>query len=380
MNAVSYVGRESDTSDAVGSKQSVNIPGHIPSVSCVFRHGMPPIPGNDPLPSPSCRLDGARVFIAGHSGLLGSALRRRLLRQRCEILTVDRSELDLRRQADTERWMADNRPDIVLLAAATVGGIAANSTRPAEFITDNLAISLNVIEASRVCAVQKLVFLGSSCIYPRLSRQPITEDALLSGPLEPTNEAYAVAKIAGLKLAQAIRRQYGCDFISIMPANLYGRDDTFDPARGHVIPALVRRIVEAKTVNAPECVVWGTGQARREFLHVDDCADGIIHALQFYSREEPLNLGSGEEVSIATLATLIATAAGYSGRLVFDQEQPDGTPRKLLDSSRIRSLGWRPRIRLRDGLNDTIRWWIQQGCSGRRQHRLQNTSMALRAE
>jgi len=245
----------------------------------------------------------------------------------------------------------------VLLAAATVGGIVANSARPAEFLTDNLAIAGNVIGAAHKYDVRKLVFLGSSCIYPREAPQPVTEDALLSGALEPTNEAYAIAKIAGLKLAQAIRRQYGHDFISVMPTNLYGPGDRFDPERGHVIPALVHRMGEAKAAGIPECVIWGSGLARREFLHVDDCADGVVHALQYYSGDAPLNIGSGEEVSIATLATLVAHAVGYRGRIIFDPSRPEGPPRKLLDSSRIRALGWRPRIGLRDGLLDTVRWW-----------------------
>ncbi len=356
MRALSYVDRARLTSGATVQGQAIHRSYVSPLTGVVGRIDLPE-PGNDVLPAPSCRLEGARVFIAGHTGLVGGALRRRLLRERCDILTIDRRRLDLRRQQEVETWMAGNRPDIVLLAAATVGGIVANSARPAEFLTDNLAIAGNVIGAAHKYDVRKLVFLGSSCIYPREAPQPVTEDALLTGALEPTNEAYAIAKIAGLKLAQAIRRQYGHDFISVMPTNLYGPGDRFDPERGHVIPALVHRMGEAKAAGIPECVIWGSGLARREFLHVDDCADGVVHALQYYSGDAPLNIGSGEEVSIATLATLVAHAVGYRGRIIFDPSRPEGPPRKLLDSSRIRALGWRPRIGLRDGLLDTVRWW-----------------------
>ena len=360
MKALSYVGHARLTSGAATQGQTISAPHISPLPGIVGRIDLP-APGNDILPAPSCRLERARVFIAGHAGLVGGALRRRLLQERCDILTIDRRRLDLRRQQDVENWMAENRPDIVLLAAATVGGIVANNARPAEFLTDNLAIACNVIEAARKYDVGKLVFLGSSCIYPRDASQPVTEDALLTGALEPTNEAYAVAKIAGLKLAQAIRRQYGRDFISVMPTNLYGPGDRFDPERGHVIPALVHRMSEAKAAGTPECVIWGSGLVWREFLHVDDCADGVVHALQYYSGDAPLNIGSGEEVSIATLATLIAQAVGYRGRIVFDPARPEGPRRKLLDSSRIRALGWRPRVGLRDGLVDTVRWWRAQG-------------------
>lgn len=359
MTALSYVGHARLAPRAADVKQGISRFSY-PNVPAIVGRIDLPAPGNDIFPIPAHRLEGARIFIAGHTGLVGSALRRRLRREQCEILTVDRQQLDLRRQLETENWIGANRPDIILLAAATVGGIAANRSRPAEFMEDNLAIALNVIQASRRCGVKKLVFLGSSCIYPRDAAQPMSEDALLTGALEPTNEAYAIAKIAGLKLAQSIRRQDGRDFISIMPTNLYGPGDTFDPEKGHVIPALIHRMAEAAASAAPEFVVWGGGQARREFLHVDDCADGVVHALKHYSGDAPLNLGSGEEVSIATLATLIAREVGYRGRIVFDAGGPEGAPRKLLDSSRIRALGWRPRISLRDGLSDTIRWWQAQ--------------------
>lgn len=360
MKALSYVGHKHLTPDGEMLNRKIYRPEVFPLPRLVGYIDLPP-PENDDLPAPSCRLEGARVFIAGHAGLVGAALRRRLLRERCEILTVDRQRLDLRRQLETESWMAASRPDIVLLAAATVGGIAANVARPADFLIDNLTIASNIAVASRKYNVKKLVLLGSSCIYPRDASQPITEDALLTGAPEPTNRAYAIAKIAGLEMASAIRQQDGRDFISVMPTNLYGPGDRFDPERGHVIPALVRRMGEAKATGAPECVIWGTGQARREFLHVDDCANGIVHALQHYSGDAPLNIGSGEEVTIATLATLIAQAVGYQGRIVFDPARPEGAPRKLLDSSRIRALGWSPRINLCDGIASTVRWWREQG-------------------
>jgi GDP-L-fucose synthase len=311
-------------------------------------------------------LAGKRVWVAGHRGMVGSALVRRLAREGCEVLTADRAALDLRRQAETEAWMADAKPEAVFLAAARVGGIAANDARPGEFLHDNLAIQTNVIEGARRTGVAKLVFLGSSCIYPKFAPQPIPEEALLTGPLEPTNEWYAIAKIAGLKLCQAYRRQYGCDFISAMPTNLYGPGDNFDLEASHVLPALIRKAVEAKAHGLPEMAVWGTGTPKREFLHVDDCADALVHLMKTYSGELHINVGSGEEVTIAELARLVGEAAGFRGAIAFDASRPDGTPRKLLDSSRLRELGWRPRVDLRTGVVETVQWFAGPRTEGGR--------------
>ena len=296
-------------------------------------------------------LRGRKIFVAGHGGMVGSALVRRLKREQCEIVTAPRS-LDLREQADTRNWFEANRPEAVLLAAARVGGIMANSVRPAEFLYDNLAISANVIEAARQHGTMKLLFLGSSCIYPKFAPQPIAENALLTGALEPTNEAYAVAKIAGLKLVETYRRQYGCDFISAMPANLYGPGDNYDPEGSHVIPALIRRMHEAKMSGASEVAIWGSGTPRREFLHVDDLADACIHLLREYSAEGHINVGSGKDISIADLADKIANTVGFTGQIVCDPSKPDGTPQKLMDSSRLQAMGWSPSIALEDGLPD----------------------------
>lgn len=290
----------------------------------------------------SFALSGKRIWVAGHRGLVGSALVRRLAREDCEILTVDRSVCDLRSQVQVDSWMSEERPDAVILAAARVGGIYANDTRPAHFIYDNLMIQANVIEAARKFDVAKLVFLGSSCIYPRLAPQPIPEDALLAGPLEPTNQWYAVAKIAGIKQCQAYRRQYGSDFVSVMPTNLYGPGDNFDLKSSHVIPALMAKTHRAKTDGASAIDVWGTGQPKREFLHVDDAADGIVFVLKNYSDEEIINLGTGNEISIADLAWLVCRVVGFRGEIRFDITKPDGVPRKLLDVSRLRHLGWTP--------------------------------------
>lgn len=294
------------------------------------------------------RLTGRRVFVAGHRGLVGSALVRRL-EGACELLTANRAELDLRRQADVERWMAAHRPDAVILAAARVGGILANATRPADFLGDNLLIAANVIAAAHACGVGKLLFLGSSCIYPRDADQPIAESALMTGPLEPTNAPYAVAKIAGLSLAQAYRHQHGADFICAMPTNLYGPgDDTSDG--GHVVPALLARVHAAKVSGAREVTVWGTGAPLREFLHADDLADACVTLMEHYSGAAPVNVGSGQEVSIRGLATLVAEVVGWRGRFVFDTSRPDGAPRKRLDTRVMDGLGWRARIALREGL------------------------------
>jgi GDP-L-fucose synthase len=302
-------------------------------------------------------LAGRRVFVAGHRGMVGSALLRRLAAEKCVLLTVARSEIDLRRQEQVERWLAAERPDAVFMAAATVGGILANDTRPAEFIYDNLAIATNVVEAARRSGVQKLLFLASSCIYPRLAPQPMAEEALLTGPLEPTNQWYAVAKIAGLKLCAAYRRQYGSDFISAQPTNLYGPGDTYDLAASHVVPALIAKTHRAKLEGAPEVEIWGTGTPRREFLHVDDLADALVFLMERYSGEGHVNVGCGEDVSIRELAQTIAQVVGYEGGFRYALEKPDGAPRKLLDVAKLAALGWRPRIPLRAGLEDAYRWF-----------------------
>ena len=295
-----------------------------------------------------------KVFVAGHRGMVGSAVLRELTRHGFKNLLLKTSaELDLRDQAAVNGFFKAERPDYVVLAAAKVGGIYANNTYPAEFIRDNLQIEVNVIEAARNHGVRKLCFLGSSCIYPRLAPQPIPEEALLTGPLEPTNESYAIAKIAGLKLCQAYRRQYGFDAIVLMPTNLYGPGDNYHPENSHVLPALLRRFHEAKLAGAPEVVVWGSGTPRREFLHADDLAAAIVHLMNVYSDASPVNVGCGEDLSIRELAEMIAEVVGYTGRIVWDTSKPDGTPRKLLDVSRISALGWQPRIALREGIAAT---------------------------
>lgn len=290
--------------------------------------------------------------------MVGSALLRRLAHERVgEIITVTRQTLDLRRQADVDGWFAETRPDAVFVPAAKVGGILANEAYPAVFLYDNLLIAANVINASYKSGVEKLLFLGSSCIYPKFAEQPIVEESLLTGALEPTNEWYAVAKIAGLKLCAAYRRQYGCDFISAMPTNLYGPGDNFDLQSSHVIPALLRKAHEAKLEGAESVEIWGSGAPRREFLHVDDCADALVHLMQNYSGETHVNVGSGEDVTIAETAQLIMDIVGFDGRLTHDKSKPDGTPRKLMSAERIRSMGWSPSIGLRAGLEDTYRWF-----------------------
>lgn len=305
-------------------------------------------------------LTGKRVWVAGHRGMVGSAIVRRLTREACEVLTVDRATVDLRRQAETEAWLAANRPQAIFLAAATVGGILANDTRPAEFLYDNLAIEANIIEGAHRCGVEKLLFLGSSCIYPRLAPQPMPEEALLTGPLEPTNQWYAIAKIAGIKLCQAYRRQYGCDFISVMPTNLYGPGDNFDLASSHVVPALIAKFHHAKVTSAESVEIWGTGTPRREFLYVDDLADAVVHLMRVYSGEEHINIGTGTDVTIAELAAMVAKVVGFTGRLVFDTSKPDGTPRKLSDVSRLQALGWTARTALEDGLQLSYRCFGDQ--------------------
>ena len=296
-------------------------------------------------------LAGKRVFVAGDRGMVGSALVRRLACEDCDVVTAPRS-LDLRDQAATNAWFKAERPQAVFLAAARVGGILANSERPGAFLYDNLMIAANVIEAARRWDAEKLLFLGSSCIYPKHAPQPIPETALLTGPLEPTNEAYAIAKIAGVKLVDAYRHQYGCAFISAMPTNLYGPGDTYDEAASHVIPALMLRMHDAKEKGASHVTIWGTGTPMREFMHVDDLADACVFIMQDYSAAGPINVGSGEEVSIADLAWRIAEIVGYRGEIVFDRSMPDGTPRKLMDTQRLSALGWSPQIALADGLRD----------------------------
>ncbi len=295
-------------------------------------------------------LRGKKVWVAGHRGMVGSAIVRRLAREDCDLLTVERGTVDLRSQADVARWMQDSRPDAVFLAAATVGGILANDTRPAEFLYDNLAIETNIVHAAKEAAVDKLMFLGSACVYPRLAEQPMAEDALLTGPLEPTNEWYAIAKIAGIKLCDAYRRQYGCDFISAMPNNLYGPGDNFDLESSHVVPALIRKIDEAKRAGEGAVHIWGTGKPLREFLYVDDCADALVFLMQRYSGEGHVNIGSGEEVSIIELAQTIADVVGFDGTFELDTGRPDGTPRKLLNVDKLAAMGWSSKTRLKDGL------------------------------
>src|SRR5712691_9333959 len=276
-------------------------------------------------------LKGHRVFVAGHRGMVGSALVRRLTREECELLTLDRDTVDLRNQAAVDRWFGEHRPEAVLLAAARVGGIHENDIYPGDFLYDNLAIATNVIEAARRVGVAKLVFFGSSCIYPRLAPQPMPESCLLSGPLEPTNQWYAIAKIAGLKLCEAYRRQHGCDFVSVMPTNLYGPGDNFDPLTSHVLAALIVKIDAAVRRGLDTVEVWGTGRPRREFLHVDDLADAAVFLMKNWSDDEHINIGTGEDLSIVALAQVIARIVGFEGRFVFDASKPDGTPRKLLD-------------------------------------------------
>jgi GDP-L-fucose synthase len=301
-------------------------------------------------------LVGQRVWVAGHRGMVGSAVVRRLASEPCTVLTADRAALDLTRQADVEAWIAGNRPDAIVFAAAKVGGILANDTQPAEFIHDNLVIETNIIHAAHKAGVKKLLFLGSSCVYPKLCPQPIKEEYLLTGPLEPTNEWYAIAKIAGIKLAQAYRRQYGCDFISCMPTNLYGPGDNFDLASSHVLPALLRKAHQAKLAGATAMELWGSGTPRREFLHVDDLADALVFLLRTYSSPEPINVGVGNDLTIRELAETIARVVGFKGALKFDASKPDGTPRKLLDVSRLTSLGWTANTALEPGIRSTYDW------------------------
>jgi GDP-L-fucose synthase len=303
----------------------------------------------------------ARIFVAGHGGLVGSAIVRRLQAEGCtNILTATRHQLDLRDQGEVSHWFKAHRPDYVFLVAGTVGGILANSTRPAEFIYDNLMIHGTVVHAAHEYSVRKLLYLGSSCIYPRQATQPITEEQLLTGPLEPTNEWYAIAKIAGIKLCQAYRRQYGDDFISAMPTNLYGPNDNFDLTSSHVLPALIRKFHDAKVSRASDVVVWGTGSPMREFLHVDDLADACLHLMDRYSDDSHINVGTGIDLSIRELAEKVREVVYPQAELVFDTSKPDGTPRKVLDVSRLRDTGWSPRTDLDTGIRTTYQWFLDQ--------------------
>ena len=295
-------------------------------------------------------LSGKSVYVAGHRGMVGSALVRRLAREDVDLLTVPHGELDLCDQAAVFAWFAKRKPQVVFLAAAKVGGIVANNTLRAEFIHDNLAIATNVIHAAHINGCEKLMFLGSSCIYPKLASQPLREDSMLTGPLEPTNEPYAIAKIAGIKMAEAYRNQYGSDFISVMPTNLYGPGDNYHPEYSHVVAALIRRFHEAKSSGAGSVTVWGTGTPRREFLYVDDLADACIYLMRNYSQSELINIGTGVDVTIAEFARVVADAVGYAGEIGFDTSRPDGTPRKLLDISRLAKLGWRADTSLEQGI------------------------------
>jgi GDP-L-fucose synthase len=298
-------------------------------------------------------LTGKRVWVAGHRGMVGGALVRRLASENCDVLTVSRSDVDMRNQAQVDAWMKTANPQVVFVAAAKVGGIHANNTKPAEFLYDNLMIEANIIHRAYEIGVEKLVFLGSTCIYPKLAAQPIVEESLLTGPLEPTNEWYAIAKIAGIKMCQAYRRQYGCDFIAGQPTNLYGPGDNYDLANSHVLPALLRKAHEAKLRGDKALTVWGSGKPLREFLHVDDLADAVVHLAKHHSGEEHINIGSGEEVSIRDLAHQICEVVGFKGELVLDASKPDGTPRKLCDVSKLKALGWNRARKLDVGLKQT---------------------------
>jgi len=313
------------------------------------------------MPARRYPLAGKKIYIAGHRGMVGSAIVRNLTAIDCDIITATRSELDLTRQADVEQWFATNRPDAVFLAAAKVGGIMANKTYPADFLFDNLMMEANIIHAAFTNKVEKLLFLGSSCIYPKFAKQPIPESELLEGQLEPTNEWYAIAKIAGIKLCQAYRQQHGADFISAMPTNLYGTGDNYDLNNSHVLPALIRKVEEARKKSEPSIELWGTGSPLREFMHSDDCADALVHLMEHYSDDEHVNVGTGQEISILELAKLISRLAKYDGGITLDSSKPDGTPRKLMDSAKLLGLGWSPNIDLETGILKTIEEYRASG-------------------
>lgn len=311
-------------------------------------------------------LKDKRVYVAGHRGMVGSAIIRRLESEECaEILTAPRTELDLTNQPAVNEWLSDNRPDCVFIPAAKVGGIYANDTYPAEFLYENLMIAANLIHGAYQANVEKLLFLGSSCIYPRLAKQPMTEDQLLTGPLEPTNEWYAIAKIAGIKLCQSYRKQYGADFIAAMPTNLYGPGDNFHPENSHVIPALLRKAHIAKHNGESDLAIWGSGEPYREFMYVDDCADALVFLMKQYSGHDFINVGVGEDVTIAQAASMIMETVGLSGELLRDSSKPDGTPRKLMSSHKLSAMGWTPNYGLKDGLSLAYNWYKEQIESGR---------------
>ncbi len=312
------------------------------------------------------KLQSKKIWVTGHNGMVGSAIIRRLAKENCETLTVGRNSLDLRRQDEVERWIKNNTPDIIICAAAKVGGIHANAAMPAEFLYDNLMVEANIIHAAHHIGVDKLILLGSSCIYPRDASQPISEDQLLKGPLEKTNEWYAIAKIAGIKLCQAYRQQYNSDFISIMPTNLYGPGDNFDPKFSHVPAALLNRFHEAKVHKKKSVKVWGTGTAMREFLHVDDLADACLFLLQNYSESDPINVGTGIDISIADFSIMISKVVDYNGAIQFDTSKPDGTPKKLLDTTKLKNLGWAPQIPLEEGLSRYYKWYLDNSNHVRR--------------
>ncbi|WP_282524660.1 GDP-L-fucose synthase [Bradyrhizobium sp. Arg816] len=316
-----------------------------------------------PVANAAFELRGKSVYVAGHRGMVGAALLRRLAREDVNLVTVDRREVDLCNQAAVFDWFARTRPQVIFLAAAKVGGIVANDTLRAEFIYDNIAIAANVIQAAHQNGAEKLMFLGSSCIYPKLAPQPLREDSVLTGPLEPTNEPYAIAKIAGIKMAEAYRSQYGSDFISVMPTNLYGPGDNYHPELSHVVAALIRRFHEAKVSGAKNVIVWGTGTPRREFLYVDDMADACVHLMKTYSSTELVNIGTGEDITIAEFARVVADIVGYGGEISFDSSRPDGTPRKLLDVNRLAKLGWRATTSLEDGVRRAYESYLSKTSS-----------------
>lgn len=309
------------------------------------------------MSEPIYDLSGKKVYVAGHKGMVGSAITRRLAIEGCEVLYPE-ERIDLREQAAVRDWMAAHNPDAVVVAAAKVGGILANDSFPGQFLYDNLMIEANVIEASRQAGAEKLLFLGSSCIYPKFAEQPILEESLLTGPLEPTNEWYAIAKIAGIKLCQAYRKEYGLDYISAMPTNLYGPGDNFDLKSSHVMPALIRKAHEAKLASAESIEIWGTGSPRREFLHVDDLADACVMLLKTYSGHEHVNVGSGEDVTILELTEMVKTAVGFEGEIIKDATKPDGTPRKLMSADKLRAMGWAPKITLPEGIRSAYEWFL----------------------